>query len=88
MPKGDEDVWGYGYDKYPGWITDVAKRYGYQGAWKHDAVFYRNDVEDPGSISVAVDPDCITDRGEAPPTNESVGEGQLLLWAAHHPTKE
>ena len=82
---GDTRHWAYNRGGTP---MEIAAKYGYQGTWRHDAFFYVNDVEDPGSISVAVDPDCITDQGEAPPTNESVGEGQLLLWAAHHPTKE
>jgi len=82
MPRGDEDIWGYGYDKYPGWFNEVVKRVGYQGAWKHDAIYYTNKTEAAGSVSVAVSPNCIVEQGEAPPTNESVGPGQLLLWSA------
>lgn len=55
MPEPDEGV-GLGIlgDPY-----EVARRVGYQGAFMHDAVYYRNEVEDPGSISVMVDPDAV-----------------------------
>ena len=64
---------------------DIAARLPYRGAWMHDAYFYTNTVEDPGSVSVAIDPDVITEDDIAPPFNESVGPGQLLLWGSRGP---
>lgn len=89
MPEPGETIW-----YLSGEPVEVAKKHGYRGAWTHDAIYYQNRVEDPGSISVAVDPDCIVEQDDAPPREG--GEGQMLLWGKiaadywgnHRPTED